>query len=34
MMHLLALPPAPTLAGLLLIAAAAVATLYIARHWR
>ena len=28
-MHLLNLPPAPALAGLLL-----VATLYIARHWR
>jgi len=34
-MHLPALPPAPALAGLLLVAAAAaVVTLYIARHWR
>jgi len=33
-MHLLDLPPIPTLAGLLLIAAVAVATLYIARYWR
>jgi hypothetical protein len=33
-MHLLVLPPAPALFGLLLIAAIAVATLYIARHWR
>lgn len=33
-MHLLTLPPAPALFGLLLIAAAAVATLYIARYWR
>lgn len=31
-MRLLALPPTSVLAGLLLIAA--VATLYIARHWR
>jgi len=34
MMHLLALPPAPALFGLLLIAAIAMATLYIARHRR
>jgi hypothetical protein len=33
-MHLLDLPSAPALAGLLLVAAAVVATLYIARHWR
>jgi hypothetical protein len=33
-MHLPALPPAPALAGLLLVAAAAVVTLYIVRHWR
>ena len=33
-MHLMTLPPAPALAGLLLVAAAVVATLYIARHWR
>ncbi len=33
-MHLLDLSPAPALAGLLLVAAAVVATLYIARHWR
>jgi len=33
-MYLLALPPAPPLASLLLAAAAAVATLHIARHWR
>jgi len=26
--------PAPALAGLLLVAAAVVVTLYIARHWR
>jgi len=28
------LPPAPALAGLLLVSAAAVATFHIARHWR
>jgi len=33
-MHLLDLLPAPALAGLLLVAAAVAATLYIARHWR
>jgi len=33
-MHLLDLPPAPALAGLLLVATAVVATLYIAQHWR